>query len=126
MKSLATRPLFHQVLVTLACIAGGVFIGALTGLISLPSELQSESEAELLPTVCEELSLEQYESILSQPHGCQQDQYLEDQIRFLEVRKKTMQEIESEIVVEQLESIEYVIEDLKKLQRSHQEEVHGQ
>lgn len=124
MKSLANRPLLQQVTITLCCIAAGLFAGALSGMISVSGDSVKQHEAELLPTVCEGLSQNQYEMILAQPHSCEKFLYLEDQIYMLEVSKTSMQDIHSEVVLEQLEAIDQAIKNLKKAQRIQLEQPH--
>lgn len=117
MKSLANRPLFRQVSITLCCIFAGLLIGTLSGMISLPlgESVQRDSDS-LLPTVCEEMSYEQYEIILAQPHSCKDYLYLEDQIKALQVSRISMEEIKSEVVLEQLDAVDQTIEKLRKVQ----------
>lgn len=124
MKSLANRPLFRQISITLSCIAAGVFVGVLSGMISAgyPHFKQTTSEL-LLPTVYEELSQEQYEIILAQPHSCRDYLYLEDQIKALQMSRSSMQEIKSEIVLEQLDAIDQAIENLKQTQLNQLEQI---
>lgn len=117
MKSLANRPLLRQITITLCCLAVGLFVGVLTGMITLPQTGQEHSSSDLLPTVSEELSLEEYELILAQPHSCQEYQYLEDQIQVLEISRSSMKELESEVVLEQLKALDMTIKKLKDAQR---------
>lgn len=116
MKSLANRPIFRQISITLCCIAAGLFVGVLAGMISVPNHHSEHSTPSLLPTVAEELNQDQYEFILTQPHGCQDYLYLEDQIEALKVSRRSMQEIKSEIVLEQLDAIDQAIERLEQAQ----------
>lgn len=114
MKSLANRPIFRQVSITLCCIAAGLFVGVLAGMISTPGNHSEQPTPGLLPTISEELN--QYELILAQPHGCQDYLFLEDQIQALKVSRRSIQEIKSEIVLEQLDAINQAIEKLEQAQ----------
>lgn len=116
MKSLANRPLFRQVSITACCIAAGLFAGVLAGKVSIQINHSEQNETDLLPTVCEQLNQNQYELILAQPHSCQEYLYLEDQIQALEVTRRSIQEVKSEIVLEQLNAIDGAIHRLKQTQ----------
>lgn len=117
MKSLANRPLFRQISITLCCITVGILVGVVSGMISVHYTPFKQATPELLlPTVCEELSQEQYEMILAQPHSCRDYLYLEDQIKVLQISRSSMQAIKSEIVLEQLDAIDQAIEKLKQAQ----------
>lgn len=121
MKSLANRPLFRQVSITICCIAAGLFVGIFAGELSVQFSYSDEASSDLLPTVCEQLNQDQYELILAQPHSCQDYKYLEDQIQALEVTRKSMQEVKSEIVLEQLNAIDGAIDRLHQTHSTQSE-----
>lgn len=85
----------------------GVFSGMISVRYSSP-----EPSSELLPTVCEELSPEQYEMILAQPHSCQEYLYLEDHVKGSQMNHSSMQDIESEIVIEKLDALDHTLDKL--------------
>ena len=105
----------------LVIIAAGLLVGVLVGMISVPNRHSEQSTPSLLPTVAEELNQNQYELILAQPHGCQDYLYLEDQIEALQLSRRSMQEIKSEIVLEQLDAIDQAIERLEQAQEIRHE-----
>ena len=116
MKSLANRPTVFQVLITLACLTVGIFLGSSVGLLSLPA--QEKQEVVPTYTIDEELGWDHLRLVPIPQSECQRRDPIGEQLRSLERLHSSMEEIESEIMIERLESLE---KSIRELERYHQE-----
>lgn len=115
MKSLANKPTVIQVLITLACLTGGIILGSSIGLVSLPEKEQPTPHPY---PIDENMGWEPHYLMPVPQSECQRGNAIEEQLKSLERLHSSMEEIESEIMVERLESLEKSIRDLEKY---HQE-----
>lgn len=111
MKSLANKPTVFQVFITLACLTGGIIFGSSIGLISLPDRDQEEVHPYSMD---ENLHVEPFYLMPVPQSECQRRDPIEDQLKSLERLHSSMEEIESEIMVERLQSLEKSIRDLEQ------------
>lgn len=110
MNALVHKRPVVQAILTIGCLLLGMALGSAIGIYYLNEpQKETDTSTQTLPDQDDWLDAPTLPLIQSE---CQEPRYLEQQVRTLRKRHYSMEEIESEIMIERLESVEKSIRDL--------------